>query len=1692
MPHDTMPPDLSIDPAAEIFPELTPQEPSGILALMKQAGRSLVASAKIGRRKVILASMMAASLALCTPPATYAQARNGYIAGGGVFQVFDTSSNQITQTLNALGAYDYGLGVSPNGQSVYVSNYQDANDLLGAAISIYDAQTQTFGMSIPFTTAQPGYLKVDPGGQYLYVATNPPGQFTTTGIAVVSTTSNSIVRTLNLPFPALNIRGLSITPDARYAYEISATDQTQLAKVDMSTGQVLSTFSLGYTYVDDQGMHHNVTWKASGMEFTSDGTKAYVQGDGFSGGDPVTALVAMSTSSNSVVTNMEVSPILRQQNDFAGALVCGSLTKCYVVDKFNGSLAFAIDTNTNTFGASISAGLVVQGGAFTPDGRFLYLAPFESAMRVIDTATDQVIALIQNAEFQTVLSIAPAPLAASGKSLGSACDISNGCAAGDPITIGTGNVFEQIDDYRSSGQNPISFTRYYNSLGNIAYNSTFATTLGMNWRSNYDRYLHIAPPTGQATSVAAERADGQVLTFTWNGNSWTTDTDVDVSLSQAGSTWTLTDHNDIVETYSADSSGKGTLSSIKLRNGYTQNLTYVGGLLQSVTDSYNRSLQFTYSNGLLQSVTTPDTVALSYGFTSVIGGNQLTSVSYNNGTSQTYLYENASFRFALTGVVDEKGQRFSTWEYDEQGRATSSQLGSNANLTSLTYNSDGTTTVTNALGVADTYTFATLQGVPKVTEISRAATSTTAAATESFAYDTNGYVNSLTDWNGTQTTLTNNSHGEPTAINYALGTPQAYSVNITYDSTWVHLPQQIVTPGLTSVFTYDGTGNPHTRTDTDTTNNIQPYNTNGQQRTTTWTWSSTGELQSAQLPRTDVVAKTQFGYDSTGALTGITDALGHITQITSHTGGGLPLTVIDPNHITTTLTYDGRLNLNTSTVHSGSSNLTTTWTWDAANSLQSVQKPDGSMLTYGYDTAHRLTDITDLFGNNAHFTLNALGNATAISITNAGHTQTWAHSAVFDALGRVLQDIGGMGQTTATTWDPNGNPLTATPPAPSGAVTYTWDALNRLATAADPAPGGTTTYTYDEHNRVLNVKDANNHTTSYVYDGFGDRIQTASPDSGTTVNYYDPDRNLTQRILPGNLVMNATYDALDRVLATTYPADNTLNISRTYDQGTIHGFGIGHLTSATDQAGSLSLSYDPRGNVMVEGRVIAGVGTLNTSMTFDAADNIASINYPSGTVVAYARDAMGRVTAVTAHSPLSPVFKNVATDITYEPFGPVTGLTFGNGITGAYGFDLDYRATTRVDSAPANILNLTYGYYTNNSVQTITDAVNGANSQSMTYDPLDRLLSATSGGGGYGAYSYTWDPAGNIQTQTINGAQTTYGYTSGTNQLSQWVTGGTTETVTSTPTGNINTLAIGGITQETLTYNQANRLANATTLSSAASYQYAFDGNRLVKSPATGYPILYQFNRVSGELLSENDQHRGTVADYIYLNSRPIGEVNPINGKFYFTHTDRLGTPDTLTDSTKAVAWNALYTAFGDTGSTVTGSLATQSLRLPGQTFDPETGYNHNGFRDYAATITRYVESDPIGIGLVAGKNPMEVTPYQYVMENPAKYVDKNGLNTTLSSGSSDGSSGETILGKYYTGFGPFFDWMNYLYRGGTPDRELLNSIASVFGDDSDKHLGEAMTSVVDTIFDSLPRGCPTAYDKGYLPNQSPKKPSPR
>ena len=163
--------------------------------------------------------------------------------------------------------------------------------------------------------------------------------------------------------------------------------------------------------------------------------------------------------------------------------------------------------------------------------------------------------------------------------------------------------------------------------------------------------------------------------------------------------------------------------------------------------------------------------------------------------------------------------------------------------------------------------------------------------------------------------------------------------------------------------------------------------------------------------------------------------------------------------------------------------------------------------------------------------------------------------------------------------------------------------------------------------------------------------------------------------------------------------------SFTYDQSG-HGNGVGHLTSLTDQAGSLSRSYDERGNITTDARDHRQHSSTPTAYTYESAGRLSSDHLRQFRLESRLHPRQRRAD----HRP-SPTTQpghgavNLATSVTHMPFGPALSLTYGNGVTDARTFDLDYRMTAITDHGTANIQYLSYGYDADNNVHTITDNV---------------------------------------------------------------------------------------------------------------------------------------------------------------------------------------------------------------------------------------------------------------------------------------------------------------------------------------------------------------------------------------------------
>ncbi|MFN7113980.1 MAG: hypothetical protein ACK4PK_06435 [Alphaproteobacteria bacterium] len=146
--------------------------------------------------------------------------------------------------------------------------------------------------------------------------------------------------------------------------------------------------------------------------------------------------------------------------------------------------------------------------------------------------------------------------------------------------------------------------------------------------------------------------------------------------------------------------------------------------------------------------------------------------------------------------------------------------------------------------------------------------------------------------------------------------------------------------------------------------------------------------------------------------------------------------------------------------------------------------------------------------------------------------------------------------------------------------------------------------------------------------------------------------------------------------SVTYPNDTAQNVAFGYDSCT---GGAGRLCSVTDASGTTTYAYDLLGRVTEVEETRSGPLTFTTAYEYDLAGVVTKITLPSGREVTYGLNANGQTNAVTADVAGSPV--NLATSITYLPFGPQTGMTYGSALTFSATYDQNYWPLSRAVSS---------------------------------------------------------------------------------------------------------------------------------------------------------------------------------------------------------------------------------------------------------------------------------------------------------------------------------------------------------------------------------------------------------------------------
>lgn len=1134
---------------------------------------------------------------------------------------------------------------------------------------------------------------------------------------------------------------------------------------------------------------------------------------------------------------------------------------------------------------------------------------------------------------------------------------------GNPCDVGNGTKLINETDYRGPG---VEFTRHFNSLSDFS------------WRHTYSAQLIASGST--ATGLITETGHDEPFRNYGSGQ-FVSHTGSGIEARLESGEWVIY--------YPSGARDYFNTSGVLLRRanaaGQATTVNRDGnGRIESIVGPFGHTLTIEYdTDGRMETITDPDGGEIQYEYT---GGN-LTKVTYPDTTYRQYEYDDLDFPSYVTGIVDENDDDFATYAYDDDGRAISSEHAGGQGGIDLAYNSSNTV-VTDSESNVKTYNFATNLFMRKVTSV------TLDGGTKSYTYPAYSADNQLrplqvTDENGVITKYTYDTHHK-TSETQAFGTGDARTLDFTYLDAMTDRLTNVTSPSVYSSgdrevdTTYNTDGLPELI-------EISGYTPSGTtvSRSTSFEYNDDGQLVEIDGPRTDVSDITTLEYnecttgDECGQLASVTNALGHETTFDLYDAHGRLLEMADANNVVTEYTYDlrGRLASMTETPPSGPARITT-YEYDDAGQLITFEAPNGMVLTYSYDEAHNLESVTDNDGNVIEYSYDLKGNRTGEDIRDSSQTLKKTAEYAYDARNR-LESITSGSSVTGLVFDALGNLTDETDPN-SNDTTYDHDPLNRLIETLD-ALSGATDYGYNVNDSLTSVEAPNGATTTYVYDDLGNLLSVTSPDTGMTTYTYDAAGNRLTQTDANNVNVEYTYDALNRLTGIEYP-NSSLDVTLTYDEGTNQK---GHLTTMADGSGTTTFSYDVYGNLTQESKYIDG-NTHVTTYTYDAANLLESITYPSGRTVDYTRNSLGQITEVETTYDTATI--TVADSITYEPFGPLAGLTFGNDLTMSRDYDAQYRLTNQTTGA---IQDLSFTLDAAGNIDAIADGVNGSLSRAFTQDELHRIDYED---GAYGEKEYTYDEVGNrlarvhdtgsITTQTLT-------YVTDSNRLA-------------THDGNTVTLdSAGNMTADpaedlSFIYDDHNRLIEAYVSSMLqASYIYNALGQRVKKVEAAGGERTFVLHYgINGELLGETvyDDQGSKIAerDYLWLDALPMAQSERTfsgstvtSDEFVYIHTDELETPRLATDDSGAVVWRWDSDAFGLGEADLDPDSDTNEvdirLRFPGQYFDEETGLHYNYFRDYDPITGRYVESDPIG--LHGGVNT-----YAYALQNPIGFFDMDGL----------------------------------------------------------------------------------------------------
>jgi YD repeat-containing protein len=364
---------------------------------------------------------------------------------------------------------------------------------------------------------------------------------------------------------------------------------------------------------------------------------------------------------------------------------------------------------------------------------------------------------------------------------------------------------------------------------------------------------------------------------------------------------------------------------------------------------------------------------------------------------------------------------------------------------------------------------------------------------------------------------------------------------------------------------------------------------------------------------------------------------------------------------------------------------------------------------------------------------------------------------------------------------------------------------------------------------------------------------------------------------------------------------------------------IGRLTRFTDASGSTTLCFDHRGNVTRKTQV-QGTVSLVTQWSYNAADRVTGIIYPSGKGVTLSRDALGRINAIqlTGGASIATGGTTLISNVLYEPFGPIQQISYGDGFAQTRSFDQNYWVQAITSTRPVGL----QAYFDQDAVGNITGlsasaiGSGGGNGSDRTidYDNLYRITEVYDRNAAL-IEAFSYDATGNRLSKTAsNGVATgSYAYPAGSHRLES-VNGVTRDF---DAVGNLIEIQASAA-QPGFEFDARNRLVESTLSNGGsttlASYDYNGRGERVWHSGADPLlatdDLLYAYDE-SGRMLGEYAADGTPILETLWLDDLPIATLR--GSTAYPIEPDHLGSPRVIAQgATLLWHWDLLGPVFGE------------------------------------------------------------------------------------------------------------------------------------------------------------------------------------